>query len=97
MVSRLKIMALIHIANAAAAQYMTFLCTSNQNIIHGNMNQFHEVSNGTHHYETNTNSLGDLDEFALVGLCAPVQEKGAIAEKVFRDLHELLNLVRHFE
>jgi hypothetical protein len=38
------------------------------------------VTNDAHDQETNTNSLRDLDKFAAIGLCTPVEELDSITD-----------------
>jgi hypothetical protein len=38
------------------------------------------VTNDAHDQETNTDSLRDLDKFAAIGLCTPVEELDSIAD-----------------
>lgn len=61
------------------------------------MNQFYNVSDDTHNNEANTNSLGYLDELALVRLCAPVDKLHAILQEFLRNIGNLFELVGHFE
>jgi hypothetical protein len=43
------------------------LCATDEDIVHRNVNKLHDVPNETHNQETGTDSLADLNEFALVG------------------------------
>lgn len=48
-----------------------------------------------HNQKSHANSLADLDELALVGLGATLNEERTLTDKVLGDIGELLDSVRH--
>jgi len=59
------------------------------------MNEFDKVAYCAHDHEANPYGLRDLDEFALIGFRAPVEELGAISEEVARNVGDFFELVGH--
>lgn len=57
------------------------------------MNQLDDVTDNAHDEETDTDGLADLEEFALVGLSAAVDELSAVLDELAGHLHDLLHLV----
>lgn len=55
--------------------------------------QLDKVSNSSHDDEADADSLANLEELALVGLRAAVDELCAILEEVARDVEEFLDLI----
>lgn len=59
------------------------------------MNQFDEIPNRAHDHEPDPDCLGDLDEFALVGFGASVQEESPVSQEIPRDVGQFLELIGH--
>lgn len=53
------------------------LCSSDQYIIDGYVNQFHDVSYHAHDQEAHPYGLGDAEEFSLVGCGSNTHVSGA--------------------
>jgi len=56
------------------------------------MNELNDVADGAHDEEAHSDSLRDLPELPLVGLCASVQELSSILEEVARQVGKVLEL-----
>jgi len=59
------------------------------------MNQLDSIANDAHDDEADADGLRDLEEFALVGLCAAVEELHSILDELLRHIREFLELVGH--
>jgi len=69
------------------------LCATDEDVVDGNVNQLDNVTDNAHDEETDTDGLADLEEFALVGLSAAVDELSAVLDELAGHLHDLLHLV----
>jgi len=69
------------------------LCATDEDVVHRNVNNLHDVSDESHNQETGTDGLADLNEFTLVGLLASVDELHAIFQKLPRHIEQFLHLV----
>jgi len=61
------------------------------------VDELDDETDGAHDDEADADGLADLDEFALIGLCAAVHELGAFLEEFTGDLGEFFDLVGHGE
>lgn len=73
------------------------LCATDQDLVNRNVNQLDEVTNSTHNQESHADSLADLDELALVGLGAALDEERSLTDEVLGNIGELLEGLGHCE
>lgn len=71
---------------------MRLLCASDQDVVHGYVDQLDQVPRGAHDEEADADGLADLDELLLVGLRAPVDELTTVLDELLGNVEDL---VRH--
>lgn len=93
-------------ANSASVSTCSYTRSRTYNVVNGDMDQFHQITNETHHEKADTDGTAHLDVLChksqslrkrtlAVGLSTPVQEVHTLMHKRHRKVDNLTDPLRH--